>query len=146
MQVNKNYIIPFVGLIFLSVILTVNPQSSEREGETCIDNAFCFIKPIAFKKVEVIAIDSIAGQFKSDVISMYYDYGLQADQFSHWSSIVPQAINIDNRIGEVLVNGSSVALRVEPNIDGNKLSILLNFEGPIKEELAFNLFKSIRFL
>lgn len=145
----KNNKCSFFACVVLSFMIvfpfSVVGKASHR-AETCIKNVFCFVKADTLKNVEVLVIDSIAGEFKSDTLTMYYDFGKYVDQFNHWRDIKPTSIKLDGRIGEMLIKGNEVALRVNVDDEGNMLSILLVFNDTMNKELSEKIFKSIRFL
>lgn len=132
-------------LIFSNVYAqTVSTQDNWLH--LCPGERFCFRYPAELKVVPVQAIDSLAGQLRSDHLSLVYDLGRYSSSFAELSAhAVIEKTSIDGYAADILITDQVMALRIPKVESSNRFAMQLEFTGTVSVEVGKRIFHSITF-
>ncbi len=132
-------------LLFMSTSPSAAEQDQQKWLESCPNSHLCFEHPENLIPVKVQIIDSNAGQYHNDSLTLTYDLGWYASQFSEMSSAAIEPVTIDGHCARILIQDSRMALSV-PKISGQiRFSMLLEFKDKLQLEQGRRIFNSIKF-
>lgn len=141
---------PLLGLLLLGCS---NQQSDAATTNTwvheCPGNAFCFARPATLVEQPGQAIDSLAGRYRSNTMTLTFDMGQYGTSLDHLVKPAQEAVTIDGRPAQVLLSEHEIMLIV-PKVHkiGSiivKFNMALQFDGKVSRELALRIFQSIEF-
>lgn len=113
--------------------------------ESCPNNHLCFKHPENLMAVNVQVIDSNAGQYHSESLTLTYDLGWYASQFSEMTNATVEPVTINGYCANILIQDNRMALSVPKISDKVRFSMLLEFKGALQLEQGRRIFNSIRF-
>lgn len=126
-----------------------NAVTAVTEGapwpRVCPGELVCFSHPPGLDPVPQQAIDSVAGRYRSQVLSLSYDLGRYSSDFSELANPAVQPVEIDGRSGDILLSGLVMALRIPRVREGVRFSMALRFSGAVNQALGRRIFESIEF-
>lgn len=135
----------FLALLFVSSSRGDLEQKQQRWIKSCPNEGVCFEHPENLIPANVQIIDSNAGQFRSDNLTLTYDLGWYASQFNEMTKATIEPVTIDCRSANMLIQDNRMALSV-PKVSGKvRFSMLLEFKDTLQLEHGRRIFNSIKF-
>jgi len=120
-------------------------QNQKKWIESCPNSHLCFEYPENLIAANIQIIDSNAGQYHNDSLTLTYDLGWYASQFSEMANAIIEPVTIDGHCARILIQDNRMALSV-PKISGKvRFSMLLEFKDTLQIEQGRRIFNSIRF-
>ena len=145
------FIKKLLNLFFSSTILLCNAALSADKNlqenwiERCPNDYFCFTHPVEMTPNKTQAIDSSSGELQDSSMTLVYDLGWYASQFSELTTATHELVIIDGREGKILIQDNKMALSIA-KIEGRKrFSMLLTFQGEASIDQGKRIFSSLRF-
>ncbi|MCW9082601.1 MAG: hypothetical protein OQK09_13900, partial [Colwellia sp.] len=87
-----------------------------------------------------------AGQYTSENLTLVYDLGWYASQFTEMSNATAETTSIDGHCANIFIQGNRMALSV-PKVSGKiRFSMLLEFKDTLQVEQGRRIFNSIKFV
>jgi len=137
--------------LVLAPLLTISFSNSNSQPpsndwlEFCPYQQLCFQRPTDLIPVEVVIIDSLAGQLESENINLTYDLGQYSATFDELTYAHTEAIVIDGHHGKLFIQDNKMALSV-PNILGKTgFTMLINFKNSSEFAQGRRIFQSVKF-
>ena len=120
-------------------------QNQPQWVTSCPNNDLCFDHPKNLVPANVQIIDSNAGQYHSDNLTLTYDLGWYASQFNEMANAIIEPVTIDCHSANILIQKNRMALRI-PKVSGKiRFSMLLEFKESLQLEQGKRIFNSIKF-
>lgn len=137
-------------LFFTPLLLCLSAFSADKHQqdnwvERCPSDFFCFAHPTEMTSNQTQAIDSSSGELQGSNMTLVYDLGWYASQFSELTTATHELVIIDGREGKILIQENKMALSIA-KIEGRKrFSMLLTFHDEVSVEQGKRIFSSLRF-
>ncbi|OUR63043.1 hypothetical protein A9Q74_02200 [Colwellia sp. 39_35_sub15_T18] len=146
MQLKK---LSLLACALVLLLMSTSPNAAEQDQhkwiESCPNSHLCFEHPENLMPVNVQIIDSNAGQYHNDSLTLTYDLGWYASQFSEMTNAIIEPVKIDGHRARILIQANRMALSVPKISDKVRFSMLLEFKGALQLEQGRRIFNSIRF-
>ena len=133
------------AFLYISSANSNEPAKIDNWIRFCPSPQLCFEHPASLKPANVQMIDSLAGQLNNENLTLYFDLGLYASNFSELTPASSKAIIVDGYEGTVLTFQNKIALTIEKISHNARFSMLLEFKDTIKSEEAIRIFKTVKF-
>ncbi len=134
-----------LALLFASASRSEVAQKQQKWLESCPNSHLCFQHPEDLTPVKVQIIDSNAGQYRSENLTLTYDLGWYASQFNEMTKAAVEPVKIDGHPASILIQANRMALHV-PKVSGQiRFSMLIEFKDKLQLEQGHRIFNSIKF-
>lgn len=115
----------------------------------CPGEQFCFSRPADLKLQPVQVIDSLAGVYRSETLTLRFDLGRYGTSSRHLANPAEEAVTIDDRPARMLVTEREIMLLV-PKVHPSgpftiQFGMQLQSSQTASRDLALRIFKTIEF-
>ena len=138
-------ILCLIALCYASYSNSNDSSQLDNWVEFCPKSQLCFQRPTSLTPIDVLALDSIAGQLEQENITLTYDLGRYSSKFNDLTQATSEAVIIDGHDGKLLIQDKKMALTI-PTVSGEiGFSMLIEFKNTVQLEQGLRILKSVKF-
>ena len=138
-------ILCLIALCYASYSNSNDSSQLDSWVEFCPKSQLCFQRPTSLTPIDVLALDSIAGQLEHENITLTYDLGRYSSKFNDLTHAAVEAVIIDGHDGKLLIQDKKMALTI-PTVSGKiGFSMLIEFKNTVQLEQGLRILRSVKF-
>ena len=138
-------ILCLIALCYASYSNSNDSSQLDNWVEFCPKSQLCFQRPTSLTPIDVLALDSIAGQLEHENITLTYDLGRYSSKFNDLTQATSEAVIIDGHDGKLLIQDKKMALTM-PTVSGKiGFSMLIEFKNTVQLEQGLRILRSVKF-